>query len=67
MNNIIRCIRCGYEAEGWTTDGIDDCPECREKAVVSFVVAADLLNELYTHYSDNEEFDEWITNIRGEL
>lgn len=66
MNNIIRCVRCGYEATGFTVDGIDRCPDCHEIAVVDFQTAVDLLNELYTHYSDNEEFDEWIKNIRGD-
>lgn len=63
MNSL--CIRCGYSNDD-RTDGIAKCPECGEHSFVDVITIADLINEIYLHYSDNEPFDEWIKTIRGD-
>ena len=69
------CFRCG-ESQGIATvleDGTVECGTCRERSVVTFLQALDILNELYTRgeftlgreYS-NEESLEYLLFHGGE-
>ena len=58
---------CGYvELTPIKEDGyVEICRECNVKSLYDHETACYLLEEIYTHYSDEgQSFSEWIKTIR---